>query len=154
MKKLLLCLLVVPVILAVAVPTAQAETNRVYEACQTLGGEYGERRTDCNPECETTYICSFDDGWARVCDDQGVCNQEQGSSSGNTPPASESSQQEDGDSDDDYGSDDSESDSGESGGECGACMDLCDDACDRFRQSWRREACVSECESRCEYLCD
>lgn len=92
--------MVVPVILAVAAPTAQAETNQHYEACQTLGGEYEEHRTDCNPECKTTYICRFKEGWSRVCDDQGVCNQVQDSSSGNTPGASESSQQENTDSDD------------------------------------------------------
>ena len=152
MRKLFLLLLVVPIILAAAASSAQAETNQIYEACQTLGGEYEERRTDCNPECKTTYICGFKEGWSHVCDDQGVCNQVQDGSSGNTPVASESSQQENSYSDDDYGSDDSDSD--QSGEECDACLDLCEDACENFRQSWRRDSCLSECKSRCDYLCD
>ena len=151
-KKLFLLLLVVPIILAAAASPAQAETNQIYEACKTLGGEYGERRTDCDPECKTTYVCSFEEGWSRVCDDQGACDQGQGSSSGNTPVASESSQQDNGDSDDDYGSEDSDSDQAVE--ECEVCLDLCEDACDGFRQSWRRDNCLSECESRCDYICD
>ena len=149
-KKLFLLLLAVPIILAAAASPAQAEMNQIYEACQTLGGEYEERRTDCDPECKTTYICSFEEGWSRVCDDQGVCNQVQDSSSGNMPGASESSQQENSDSDDDYGSDDSD----QSDGECEVCLDLCEDACDSFRQSWRRDSCLSGCKSRCDYVCD
>jgi hypothetical protein len=91
--RCLLAIMVVPIILAVAASPAQAETNKHYEACQTLGGEYEERRTDCDPECKTTYICRFKEGWSRVCDDQGVCNQVQDGSSGNTPNSAESSQQ-------------------------------------------------------------
>ena len=151
-KKLFLLLLAVPIILAAAASSAQAEMNQIYEACQTLGGEYEERRTDCDPECKTTYICSFNEGWSHVCDDQGVCNQVQDSSSGNMPGASESSQQESSDSDDDYGSDDSDSD--QSDGECEVCVDLCEDACDSFRQSWRRDSCLEGCKSRCDYVCD
>jgi len=139
-------------IIAAAAPPAQAETNQIYEACQTLGGEYEERRTGCDPECTTTYICSFNEGWSHVCDDQGVCNQVQEGLSGNTPLASESSRQENGDADDDYGSDDSDSD--QSDGECEVCLDLCEDACENFRQSWRRDSCLSECKSRCDYVCD
>lgn len=66
-----------PVILAATAPVAQAETNKIYEACQTLGGDYEERRTDCNPDCKSTYICNFEEGWSRVCDDQGNCGLDQ-----------------------------------------------------------------------------
>ena len=58
---------------AVTAPPALAEGNPYFEACKTFGGEYEERRTGCDPECETTYICRFADGRGRMCDDEGTC---------------------------------------------------------------------------------
>jgi hypothetical protein len=132
--------MVVPIMFALAAPPAQAAANSQFEACKTLGGEYEERRSDCNPDCKTTYICRFDEGWSRVCDEKGVCKQGQDS---------QSSQQADEDSDE---SDDS--DSSALSEECEDCLDLCEGACDVFRQSWRRDECEDECESRCDYSCD
>jgi hypothetical protein len=96
-RQCLLTTMVVPIILAVAAFSAQAETNQHYEACQTLGGEYEERRTNCKPECETTYICRFGDGWSRVCDEQGVCEQVQdgAAAAAAAPAATESSEPDD-----------------------------------------------------------
>lgn len=55
------------------VPAAAAQGNPYYDACKTFGGTYEERRTNCEPECETTYICRFSDSEGRMCDDQGNC---------------------------------------------------------------------------------
>ena len=97
----LLMTVVATVVLAVAAPLAQAETNKHYEACQTLDGEYEERRTDCNPECKTTYICRFGEGWSRVCDEQGVCEQVQDGASEAATGDTEPAEQDDADSQDD-----------------------------------------------------
>ena len=142
-------MLLVPIILAVAASTAQAETNQYYEACQTLGGEYEERRTNCKPECETTYICRFNEGWSRVCDDQGVCNQVQDGASGVTPNSSESSQQEDGDSDDDWNVE-----SGESFEDCvdeasDHCRNQCEDEVGFDAVDCAR-SCLEGLEGQCE----
>ena len=99
--RYLLTTMVVPIILAIAASPALAETNQYYEACKALGGKYEERRTDCEPECKTTYICYFKEGGSRVCDDQGVCKVYEEGSSGNTSTSSESSSQNESDSGDD-----------------------------------------------------
>ena len=149
MKKLFSLLLLVPIILAVSASPAQAETNQHYEACQTLGGEYEERRTDCDPECKTTYICRFKEGWSRVCDDQGVCNQVQDGSSGNTSGASDSSQQENGGSDDDWSVE-----SGDSFEDCvdearDQCRNQCDDEVGFDAVDCAR-SCLEGLEGQCE----
>jgi hypothetical protein len=147
--RCLLAIMVVPIILAVAASPTQAETNKHYEACQTLGGEYEERRTNCDPECKTTYICRFKEGWSRVCDDQGVCNQVQDGSSGNTPNSAESSQQEDGDSDDDWNAE-----SGDSFEDCvdkasDHCRNQCDDEVGFDAVDCAR-SCLEDLEGQCE----
>ena len=139
----LLTIMVVPIVVAIAASPIQAETNEHYEACKTLGGEYEERRIDCDPECKTTYICRFKEGWSRVCDEQGVCNQIQDDSSGNASSSSESSQQEDGGDEDD--------ESQYSFEECAdEARDYCRDQCD---DGYGLDAvdCARSClEGRCE----
>lgn len=137
------------VILTVTASPVQAETNKHYEACQTLGGEYEERRTDCKPECKTTYICRFGDGWSRVCDEQGVCNQVQDGTSGTPVGGSESSEQ------DDAGShDDSNTESGGSSEDCVAdaadhCRAKCDDKLGFDAVDCAR-SCLEDMEGHCE----
>ena len=124
--RYLLTTMVVPIILAIAAFPVLAETNQYYEACKALGGKYEERRTDCEPECKTTYICNFKEGGSRVCDDQGVCKMYEENSSGSSATSSESSSQD-------------ESDSGDEG---------IVDSFDSF------EDCVDEARNDCRNQCD
>jgi len=145
----LLITMVVPIVLTVAAPFAQAETNEQYEACKTLGGEYEERRTDCDPECKTTYICRFKEGWSRVCDEQGVCSQVQDGASGNTSSSSETAQQEEGDSDNEW-----DNESGQSFEDCVAdagdyCRDQCADE-EGFDAVDCARSCLESQEGQCE----
>ena len=81
---------------ALLAPAAVAEENPFYTACETLGGTYEERRTGCDPDCVTTYICRFDDGTGRTCDEEGSCGPLDGatesSSTSSAAPTSSSSE--------------------------------------------------------------
>lgn len=78
-------------LVATGVPIqAIAQGNPYYEACKTLDGVYEERRTGCDPECETTYICQFSDGSGRICDEQGSCGSIGETSVGNATAAAPS----------------------------------------------------------------
>jgi hypothetical protein len=139
----------VSIILAIAAPFAQAESNKQYEACKTLGGEYEERRTDCDPECKTTYICRFNEGWSRVCDDQGVCSQVQDGANGNSSNTSEAAQENVGDS-----NNASDTESGQSFEDCVAdaadhCRDKCDDKWGLDEVDCKRD-CLEGMEGQCE----
>jgi len=137
------------VMLAATTSPLQAQANKHYEACQTLGGEYEERRTNCKPECETTYICRFGDGWSRVCNEQGVCNQVQDGTGGTTTGAAESSEQDSADS-----HDNSTTESEDSFEDCVAdaadyCRDKCDDEYGIEAVDCAR-SCLEDMEGQCE----
>lgn len=142
----LLISLTVSIVLAVAAPFAQAGSNEQYEACKTLGGEYEERRTDCDPECKTTYICRFKEGWSRVCDDQGACSQVQDDISGSTSSSSDVGQEKEDDA--------TNTESGQSFEDCVAdaadhCRDKCDDTWGLDAVDCKRD-CLEGMEGQCE----
>ena len=49
------------------------EAGEFQAACETLEGAYEEREDDCDPDCQVTYICRFDDSTGRVCHPDGSC---------------------------------------------------------------------------------
>jgi hypothetical protein len=123
----------------------QAQANKHYEACQTLGGEYEERRTNCKPECETTYICRFGDGWSRVCDEQGQCKQVQDESGTTSSDTEDSSEQDDVDSsnESDMSFEDCVADAAD------YCRTKCDDQSGIDAVDCAR-SCLEDQEGRCE----
>ena len=129
----------------IATSPTQAQTNKHYEACQTLGGEYEERRTNCKPECETTYICHFGDGWSRVCDELGQCEQVQDESVTTSSDTEDSSEQDDVDS---------SNESDMSFEDCVAdAADYCRTKCDDergFDAVDCARSCLEDQEGRCE----
>jgi len=142
----LLMAVLTAVILAVTAPLAQAETNKHYEACQTLDGEYEERRTDCNPECKTTYICRFGEGWSRVCDEQGVCEQVQ---DGASEAASSTAEQDDTDSQDDSSTENEMSFEDCVADAANQCRARCDDEIGFGAVDCKRD-CLEDKEGQCE----
>jgi hypothetical protein len=142
---LYLLMTVFATVILTATPPAQAQANKHYEACQTLGGEYEEHRTNCKPECETTYICRFGDGWSRVCDEQGVCKQIQEESGATKSDAENSSG---------YDDVDSSSESDMSFEDCVAdaadfCRAQCDDESGFDAVDCARD-CLEDREGQCE----
>jgi hypothetical protein len=59
---------------ALGTPAASAQESAFQEACRTFEGRYEERREGCDPDCTVTYICHFDDGTGRQCDEAGRCS--------------------------------------------------------------------------------
>lgn len=123
----LLTILIVPLILAVGTPFAQAESHEQdNDSVQSFEDCVADAADHCRDQCDDEYGLRALD-CARDCLEkrEGECEEY------------------------DYESDDSEG----SEDECQECENLCEDACDRFQQKWRRDNCLSDCKSRCDYLC-
>jgi hypothetical protein len=55
-------------------PALSLEADAFQAACETLEGAYEERQEEgCEPDCQVTYICRFDDGTGRMCHPDGSC---------------------------------------------------------------------------------